>query len=78
MAFGCRGNYKGEPYSKMVSSWDEKSKEDWIAAMPNDPESLRDKGKIWLCVLKVSGYLLRGVVNQRIYQQFFQVYQNHV
>ena len=55
MAFGCRGNYKGEPYSKMVNSWDKKSKEDWIAAKPNDPESQRDKDKIWLCVTHFEG-----------------------
>ena len=55
MAFGCRGNYKGEPYTKMVSSWDEESRLRWISAMPNASAQLRDKEKIWLCITHFEG-----------------------
>ena len=41
---GCRGNYPGEPYSKVVSvpykNKDIDDWERWIAAMPNERASL--------------------------------------
>ena len=55
MAFGCRENYKGEPCTKMVSSWDEESRLRWISAMPNAPAQLREKEKIWLCITHFEG-----------------------
>ena len=50
---GCRGNYPGEPYSKVVkfpnknvdpSEWDR-----WLCAMPNERASLENLKEIWLC-----------------------------
>ena len=55
MAFGCRGNYPHEPYTKLVSSWNEESKQSWIAAMPNDPKDLASRQKICLCVTHFEG-----------------------
>ena len=51
--FGCRGNYPGQPYSKVVS-FPDKSKEldewkRWISAMPNDRASLESLKEIWVC-----------------------------
>ena len=49
-AFNCHGNYRGEPYSPMVSfPNDEQERHAWICAMPNRPESLRDRSKLWIC-----------------------------
>ena len=45
--YGCRGNYKGEPYTKTVSFPSEKeTRQKWIAAMPNDPASFLEKEEI--------------------------------
>lgn len=49
-AFGCRGNYAGEPYSKLVSFPNDKNeREKWINAMPNERTSLTSKKEIWIC-----------------------------
>lgn len=55
MVFNCRGNYPGEPYTKQVSSWDEESKRQWIAAMSNMPGTLNSREKIWICVTHFEG-----------------------
>jgi len=49
-AFGCRGNYAGEPYSRLVSfPKNEEEKEKWIKAMPNERKTLESKKEIWIC-----------------------------
>ena len=50
-AFGCRGNYKGEDYSPVVKfPKDDLTHQAWIDAMPNDPETLKDRtGDIYIC-----------------------------
>ena len=55
MVFNCRGNYPVEPYTKQVSSWDEESKRQWFAAMPNMPGMLNSRKKIWICVTHFEG-----------------------
>jgi hypothetical protein len=54
--YGCRANYEGEPYTKQVSfPKDETTRSKWIAAMPNDAESLIKKAEIWVCVTHFEG-----------------------
>ena len=49
-AFNCRGNYRGEPYTKVVNfPQDLAEREIWIKAMPNDPKTLANKKEIWVC-----------------------------
>ena len=49
--YGCRGNYKGEPYTKCVSfPTDEETRLKWISALPNDPSTLLERKNIWICV----------------------------
>lgn len=49
-AAGCRGNYRGEPYSRVVRfPKDEEKRQAWIDAMPNDPETLKHRKEIWIC-----------------------------
>ena len=48
--FGCRGNYDGTPYVKVISfSKDPEERERWILAMPNEKESLRRLKEIYIC-----------------------------
>ena len=48
--FGCRGNYDGTPYVKIISfPKDPEERERWILAMPNENESLRRLKKIYIC-----------------------------
>ena len=50
--YGCRGNYKGEPYSPIVSASKTKYPEDrlrWIAAMPNERSELEEREEIRVC-----------------------------
>ena len=59
MVEGCgankRSNKNGQSYTKMVSTWNEESKEKWIKSMPNDPEKLKKIEKIWVCVNHFEG-----------------------
>ena len=50
-AFGCRGNYAGEPYSRKVrfSTEDKEERNSCIEAMPNEPGSLNDRKEIYIC-----------------------------
>ena len=50
--FGCRGNYKGEPYSPVVKfpENDPNTKNLWLDSMPNDRKSLEDKKTIYICL----------------------------
>ena len=49
--YGCRGNYRGEPYTKVVPfPKDEEERSRWIDAMPNDRSSLLMLRKISTCV----------------------------
>ena len=52
-ALGCKGNYRGEPYSQMISfpskekdpdEWDR-----WVSAMPNERKQLEELKEIWIC-----------------------------
>ena len=48
--FGCRGNYDGTPYVKIISfPKDPEERERWILAMPNENESLRRLKEIYIC-----------------------------
>ena len=43
-AFGSRGNYAGEPYTRTVSfPRNEEERNRWIDAMPNDRETVKSK-----------------------------------
>ena len=49
-AFGCRGNYRGEPYTRMVKFPKEKIKRQiWLAAMPNESHTLANRKEIFIC-----------------------------
>ena len=49
--YGCRGNYRGEPYTKVVSfPTDEVDRNRWIEAMPNECSSLLQLKQIYACV----------------------------
>ncbi|XP_076811672.1 uncharacterized protein LOC143458706 [Clavelina lepadiformis] len=48
--YGCRGNYREEPYSKVVSfPTDEVERNRWINAMPNERSSLLQLKQIYAC-----------------------------
>ena len=50
-AAGCRGNYDGEPSVPMVKfPKDPEERQRWIDAMPNDPETLKGRKEIWICM----------------------------
>ena len=49
-AFGCRGNYNGEPYSRMVRfPQEETERASWISAMPNAAGSLKHRTELFIC-----------------------------
>ena len=52
-ALNCRGNYPGEPYSKVVKFPDKLSDPEewnrWLCAMPNERASLERLKEIWIC-----------------------------
>ena len=49
--YGCRGNYRGEPYTKVVSfPTDEVERNRWIEAMPNERSSFLQLQQICACV----------------------------
>ena len=49
-AYGCRGNYKGEPYVRMVKfPSEENERRRWIEAMPNNPATLITRRDIFVC-----------------------------
>ena len=49
--YGCRGNYRDEPYTKVVSfPTDEVERNCWIEAMPNERSSLLQLKQIYACV----------------------------
>lgn len=48
--YGCRGNYRGEPYTKVVAfPTDEGERNRWIDAMPNERSSLLQLKEIYAC-----------------------------
>ena len=50
-AAGCRGNYDGEPSVPMVKfPKDPEERQRWIDAMPNDPETLKGRKDLWICM----------------------------
>ena len=48
---GCRENYCGEPYCVPVVKFprDQEERQRWIDAMPNDPETLKNRKDIYIC-----------------------------
>ena len=55
-SYGCRGNYEGEPYSKVVKfPKDEVTRQAWIDAMPNNPGTLKDRKEIYICATHFEG-----------------------
>ncbi|KAI6660149.1 hypothetical protein LOD99_10541 [Oopsacas minuta] len=47
---GCRGNYRCEPYTKVVPfPSDEDERDGWIDAMPNERSSLLQLSQIYAC-----------------------------
>jgi hypothetical protein len=49
-AFGCRGNYKGQPYSRVVRfPSDEEERRKWIESMPNKCNSLKNRSDLFVC-----------------------------
>ena len=49
-AFGCRGNFGGEPYSKLISFPNDVNKrKKWINALANERSSFASKKEIWIC-----------------------------
>ena len=50
--FGCRGNYKGQPYNRLVRfPTDENERLRWIAAMSNASTNLKHRRDIFVCAL---------------------------
>jgi hypothetical protein len=48
--YGCRGNYRGQPYSQVVRFPTEEAERDrWIKAMPNDGSSLTGRRDLYEC-----------------------------
>ena len=48
--YGCRGNYRSEPYTKVVQfPTDETERNRWIVAMPNERSSLLKLKQIYAC-----------------------------
>ena len=48
--YGCRGNYRGEPYTEVVPfPTDEVERNRWIDAMPNEHSSLLQLKQIYAC-----------------------------
>ena len=48
--YGCRGNYDGTPYVKVISfPKDLEERERWILTMPNEKESLRRLKEMYIC-----------------------------
>ena len=49
-AFGCRGNYRGEPYTPVVRFPDDAvERQTWISCMPNSTDSLIHRKEIYVC-----------------------------
>lgn len=49
-AYGCRGNYRGEPYSHMVRfPSDAVEREAWINALPNKKGSVTHRKDLFIC-----------------------------
>ena len=49
-SFGCFGNYKGQPYVRMVKCpTDLNERERWIQALPNSRGSLDQRKDIYIC-----------------------------
>ena len=54
--YGCRGNYRGEPYTKTVSfPTDEETRSKWITTLPNDSRTLVGRKEIWICITHFEG-----------------------
>lgn len=54
--YGCRGNYRDEPYSRVVEfPHDEAERNRWIDAMPNERSSLVNLKNIYACAKHFEG-----------------------
>ena len=48
--YGCRGNYAGQPYTRVVRfPTEEAERERWIKAMPNSGSSLTGRPDLYIC-----------------------------
>ena len=77
---GCRGNYRGEPYTKVVSfPTDEVERNRWIEAMPNERSSLLQLKQIYACVrhFDYEWITVKGGKDQVIHHPFFLAFQSH-
>ena len=49
VTYGCRGNYAGEPYTRVVKfPTDDKQRTEWLQAMPNAPGTLENRKNLYL------------------------------
>ena len=49
-AFGCRGSYRGQPYTPVVRCPDDGAeRQTWISCMPNSNENLIHRKEIYVC-----------------------------
>ena len=79
-AFNCRGNYNGEPYTRMVKfPSDEGERKIWISfsAMPNETESLSKLKEVWICAKHFDcEWVTIKVVNAPMVLRQYSMYQN--
>ena len=48
--YGCRGNYRGEPYTPVVKCPDDPEiRRQWLDSLPNERSSLEKLKEIWVC-----------------------------
>ena len=81
VSFGCFGNYKGQPYVRIVKfPTDVNVRERWIQPLPNSRGSLDQRKEIYIFVLVTltAVELLREVVTgQLIHLQFSHKYRSN-
>ena len=78
--YGCRGNYRVEPYTKVVSfSTDEVEQNRWTEAMPNERSSLLQLKQIYTCVcdFDCEWITVEWGKDQVIHHPFFLAFQSH-
>ena len=78
--YGCRRNYRGEPYTKVISfPTDEVERNCWIEAMPNERSSLLQLKQIYACVrhFYCEWITVKGGKDQVIHHPFFLAFQSH-
>ena len=78
-AYGCRGNNKGEPYTRMVKfPSEENERRRWIEAMPYNPATVITRRDIFCASHFDCAWTQLKVANGLSdLQPFFQQSQNH-